>query len=123
MGLSLLNKIIDMDSNNSKWIKSISDNGYLTCVINTITNTDNQLLEESFHSQIKNDKIFYIFETKIALFLSISKSSFGSELLIKNGLINSLVNFSVLNIRNKFDRFIFFLKFLIKFRNLIYLLY
>lgn len=104
MGLSLLNKIIDLDSNNPKWIKYLSDNGYITCIINTITNTDNQLLEECFHSQMKNDKVVFIFETKIALFMSMSKSTFGSELLIKNGLINTLVSCSVFNLRIKFDR-------------------
>ena len=49
MGMSLLNKIIDMNLNNTKWIKYISDNGYVMCIINSILNTDNQRLEECFH--------------------------------------------------------------------------
>ncbi len=104
MGLSLMNKIIDIDINNTKWIKFINDNGYITCIVNSILNTDNQLLEECFHSQMKNEKIIYIFETKIALFLSMSKSVFGVELLVKNGLINILAACTVFNLRIKFDR-------------------
>lgn len=110
MGLSLLSKIVDMDQN-SKWIKFISDNGYVACIINTIVNTDNQLLEECFHSQMKqsNNKIFFIFETKISLLLSIAKSYLGCELLIKNGLINVLASSSIFDLRVKFDRYAFIL--------------
>jgi hypothetical protein len=107
MGLSLMNKIIDMDINSSKWIKYINDNGYVTCIINSIATTDNQLLEECFHSQMKNEKVIYIFETKCALFLAMSKSVLGSELLVKNGLINTLSACSVFNLRIKFDRLAF----------------
>jgi hypothetical protein len=107
MGLSLLNKIIDMDINSSKWIKYINDNGYVACIINSIATTDNQLLEECFHSQMKNEKVIYIFETKCALFLAMSKSVLGSELLVKNGLINTLSASSVFNLRIKFDRLAF----------------
>ena len=104
MGLSLLNKIIDLDLNNTKWIKYINDNGYIACIINSITNTDNQMLEECFHSQMKNDKIIYIFETKCALFSAMSKTVLGCELLVKNGLIDKLASCTVFNLRIKFDR-------------------
>jgi hypothetical protein len=104
MGLSLLNKIIDMDINSAKWIKYINDNGYVACIVNSVASTDNQLLEECFHSQMKNEKVIYIFETKCALFLAMSKSVLGSELLVKNGLISTLASCSVFNLRIKFDR-------------------
>lgn len=104
MGLSVLNRIIDMDSSNYKWIKYLNDNGYIKCIINTILNTDNQLLEECFHTQAKNDKVIYIFESKIALFLTMSNTTFGSENLLKSGLINCISACSVFNLRVRFDR-------------------
>lgn len=108
MGMSLLNKIIDMNLNNTKWIKYISDNGYVMCIINSILNTDNQRLEECFHhahqATLDFKKYIYIFETKCALFLAMSKSVFGSELLLKNGLVTNLAACSVFNLRIKFDR-------------------
>lgn len=106
MGLSLLTKIIDMDSN-LNWINFISSKGYISCIINTITNTDNQILEECFHTQIRNHKIIYVFETKIALLVSISKSNLGSQVLLKNGLVNALNACTVFSIRTKFDRYCF----------------
>jgi hypothetical protein len=103
MGLCLLTKLMEIDVSNN-WLNFISSKGYISCIINTILNTDNQLLEECFHSQIKNDKILYVFETKIAFLINISKSNMGSKCLLKNGLINALTSASVFGIRIKFDR-------------------
>ena len=103
MGLCLLTKLIDLDVDNT-WLNFLSSKGYIACIINTILNTDNQLLEECFHSQIKNDKILYVFETKIAFLITISKSNVGAKCLLKNGLINALTSASVFAIRIKFDR-------------------
>lgn len=107
MGLTLLNKIIDLDPSNPKWLKYLNDNGYINCIINTIRNTDNELLEESFNSQTSNDKVIFIFETKLALFATIAKIPYGAEILIKNGLISCLSQCSVFNLRAKFDRNIY----------------
>ena len=70
-----------------KWLRYIDTNGYLACICNTISSTDNQLLEELFHSELKNDKIIYVFESKLALLMTISKSQEGASLLLKNDLI------------------------------------
>lgn len=85
----------------------ISSNGYLSCIINTISNTDNQLLEELFHSELKNDKIIYIFESKLAFFLSISKTAEGAQLLLKNDLVAKFLACSVFSHRKKFERNIY----------------
>jgi nuclear pore complex protein Nup205 len=103
LGLSLLNKLIEIDST-QKWMKFISDKGYLSCIINTIQNSDNHLLVECFHSQVKSNKIIYITETKLSFLVSLSKTRLGSQLLLKNGLINILNNCSIYNLRSKFDR-------------------
>ncbi len=103
MGLCLLTKLMEIDVSNN-WLNFISNKGYISCIINTILNTDNQLLEECFHSQIKNDKILYVFETKIAFLITISKSNTGSKCLLKNGLMNALTSASIYAIRIKFDR-------------------
>ncbi len=107
MGYSILNKILKFDTDH-KWLKFINDNGYLSCIINTISNTDNQLLEELFHSESNNDKIIYIFESKLSFLLSISKSSQGSQLLLKNDLIGKLISCSIFSQRKNFERWNFF---------------
>lgn len=107
MGLTLLNKIIDLDPTNPKWLKYLNDNGYINCIINTIKNTDNELLEESFNSQTSNDKVLFIFETKLALFSTIAKIPYGAEILVKNGLISCLSQCSLFSLRIKFDRNIY----------------
>jgi hypothetical protein len=85
----------------------ISSNGYLSCIINTISNTDNQLLEELFHSELKNDKIIYIFESKLAFFLCISKTAEGAQLLLKSDLVNKFLTCTVFSHRKKFERNIY----------------
>ena len=106
MGLCLLNKLVEIDVANN-WLNFLSSKGYIACIINTILNTDNQLLEECFHSQVKNDKILYVFETKIAFLITVSKSNAGAKCLLKNGLINALTSASVFAIRIKFDRILY----------------
>lgn len=106
MGFSLLNKIMEYDYE-QKWLRYINSNGYLSCIINTISNTDNQLLEELFHSELKTDKIIYIFESKLAFFLSISKTNEGAQLLLKNDLVTKFLTCSVLSHRKKFERNIY----------------
>lgn len=109
MGLSLLTKIIDLDGgNNHKWIKYLNDTGYIKCLVNSFVNTDNQLLEESFHAQAKNEKALYIFESKIGLFVAISGTQFGADCLLKNGLITALSSCNVFNLRVRFDRYAHF---------------
>ena len=103
LGLSLLSKLIEIDSS-QKWIKFISDKGYLSCIINTLQSSDNQLLVECFHSQVKSNKIIYITETKLSFLVSLSKTRLGSQLLLKNGLMNILSGCSIYNLRSKFDR-------------------
>lgn len=106
MGISLLTKIIELDGgNNHKWIKYLSDTGYIKCLVNSIPNTDNQLLEESFHTQTKNEKAIYIFESKLALFVSIANTQFGADVLIKSGFVTALSTCSVFGLRARFDRF------------------
>ncbi len=107
LGLSLLTKLMDMDasSNHQTWIRSISDKGYISCIINTIQASDNQLLEDCFHSPIvKSNKIVYIAETKLSFLVGLSKTLLGAQLLLKNNLVNTLINCSVYGLRAKFDR-------------------
>lgn len=103
MGFSILNKILKFDIDH-KWLKFINDNGYLSCIINTISDTDNQLLEELFHSESNNDKIIYIFESKLAFLLSISTSVQGSQCLLKNDLITKLIACSIFSQRKNFEK-------------------
>ena len=103
MGYSILNKILKFDIDH-KWLKFINDNGYLSCIISTIANTDNQLLEELFHSESNNDKIIYIFESKLAFLLSISATAQGSQFLLKNDLITKLVSCNIFGLRKSFER-------------------
>jgi hypothetical protein len=63
MGLSLLNSMLDLDRQEA-WLRYINDNGYLGCIINSLQ-TDNGLLEECFHSDSKNHKVIYVYETKM----------------------------------------------------------
>lgn len=103
MGYSVLNKILKFDID-QRWLKFINDNGYLACIVNTIASTDNQLLEELFHSESSNDKIIYVFESKLAFLLSISKTTAGAQYLLKNGLINKLTSCSIFSQRKNFER-------------------
>lgn len=104
MGLSLLNKIIQLaDGHQQKWLNGISDNGYIKCIINSIAKTDNQLLEECFVSGISNEKIIYIFETKISLLITIANDSYGAKLLLKNQLLDVLSSCSIFDLRSRFD--------------------
>ena len=106
MGFSILNKMIEFDYE-CKWLRYIDTNGYLACICNTISSTDNQLLEELFHSELKSDKIIYVFESKLALLMTISKSPEGASLLLKNDLINKFLACSVFAHRKKFERNIY----------------
>ncbi len=103
VGLSLLTKLIEMDDL-EKWATFISDKGYISCIINSILSTDNQLLEECFYAQTKSDKIIYLFETKMAFLITLSKGKYGSQLLIKHGIINVLSTCSIFSLRVKFDK-------------------
>lgn len=104
MGLSLLNKIIQLaEGHQQKWLNGISDNGYIKCIINSIAKTDNQLLEECFVSGISNEKIIYIFETKISLLITIANDSYGAKLLLKNQLLDVLSACSIFDLRSRFD--------------------
>jgi nuclear pore complex protein Nup205 len=105
MGLSLLTKIIELDgANNHKWIKHLNETGYIKCLVNSIANSDNKLLEESFGTPAKNEKAIYLFESKLALFTAIAGSQFGADCLLKSGLITTFSTSSVFNIRARFDR-------------------
>jgi nuclear pore complex protein Nup205 len=102
MGLSLINKILQIDSSQMH-LKSIQENGFITCVANSLVEADSQLIEEFFILN-KAKKITYIFEAKISLLITISKSSLGAEYLLRNGLINALSKCSIFSTRSKLER-------------------
>lgn len=103
MSLSLLNKLVQSDMHKHKWAQELNDNGYLACLISAIAKNDNQALEEWFLSGISNDKIIYLFESKISLLLSIANSPVGAEILLKNNIINALSFCNIFTLRSKFD--------------------
>lgn len=63
MGLSLLNCLFDLDRQNT-WLRYVNDNGFLSCIVNSLQ-SDNALLEECFHTDTKNNKVIFVFETKM----------------------------------------------------------
>ena len=65
MSLSILNNLLELDRQNS-WLKYIDDNGYLTCIINSIQ-SNNQQLEECFHSESSDRKIIFLYETRMVM--------------------------------------------------------
>ncbi len=66
MALSILNNLLELDKQNA-WLKYIDDNGYLACIINSIQ-SNNQLLEECFHSEASDRKIIFLYETRMVNF-------------------------------------------------------
>jgi hypothetical protein len=66
MALSILNNLLELDKQNA-WLKYIDDNGYLACIINSIQ-SNNQLLEECFHSETSDRKIIFLYETRMVNF-------------------------------------------------------
>ena len=65
MSLSILNNLLELDKQNA-WLKYIDDNGYLACIINSIQ-SNNQSLEECFHSEVSDRKIIFLYETRMVI--------------------------------------------------------
>ena len=81
MGLSLLNCLFDLDRQNT-WLRYVNDNGFLACIVNSLQ-SDNALLEECFHTDTKNNKVIFVFETKMVKYKILFKYKFKGE--IKKG--------------------------------------
>ena len=102
-GYSLMNRLLEHDQEH-KWLHYLDDNGFLSCLVKSLSNSDNQLLEELFRSELSNDQVVYIFESKVALLMRVAKSSAGAHLLLKNDLVSSLCLCTVFDQRKKFER-------------------
>ena len=88
-GYSLMNRLLEHDQEH-KWLHYLDDNGFLSCLVKSLSNSGNQLLEELFRSELNNNQVVFIFESKVALLMRVAKSSVGAHLLLKNDLVQPL---------------------------------
>lgn len=95
LGLSCLNKIIELDYD-SLWICYLSSRGYLKHMIDGLLESDN-LLRCMLQSNPLTMRPLYLYAAKMAIFTRIASSRSGAESLLENKILFCLSSMSVVD--------------------------
>ncbi|RZF40837.1 hypothetical protein LSTR_LSTR003347 [Laodelphax striatellus] len=86
--LSCLDMMIELDSL-GKWVSSLSSQGYLRCLIDSLLESDKQLCEILLLS-LKTLRPLYVYESKMAVLCRVASTAVGSELLLEQNALSCL---------------------------------
>ena len=95
LGLSCLNKILELDCDNS-WIIYLSSRGYLKHMIDSLLESDN-LLRCMLQPDPQTLRPLYLYEAKMAMFTRMASSRLGAESLLENKILSCLSSMSVVD--------------------------
>ncbi|XP_011495942.1 PREDICTED: nuclear pore complex protein Nup205 [Ceratosolen solmsi marchali] len=95
LGLSCLNKILELDCDNS-WIIYLSSQGYLKHMIDSLLESDN-LLRCMLQLNPRTLRLLYLYEAKIAMFTRMASTRMGAESLLENKILSCLSSMSVID--------------------------
>ncbi|XP_058800977.1 nuclear pore complex protein Nup205 isoform X2 [Phymastichus coffea] len=95
LGFSCLNKILELDCDNS-WITYLSSRGYLKHMIDNLLESDN-LLRCLFQPDPQTLRPLYLYEAKMAMFNRMASTRLGAESLLENNILSCLSNMSVVD--------------------------
>jgi nuclear pore complex protein Nup205 len=95
LGLSCLNKILELDCDNS-WVIYLSSRGYLKHMIDSLLESDN-LLRCMLQLNPQTLRPLYLYEAKIAMFTRMASTRLGAESLLENKILSCLSSMSVVD--------------------------
>lgn len=95
LGLSCLNKILELDYDNT-WAIHLSSRGYLKHMIDGLLESDN-LLRCMLQPNPQTIKPLYLYEAKMAIFTRLASVRLGAESLLENNILFCLSNMSVVD--------------------------
>ncbi|XP_031788663.1 nuclear pore complex protein Nup205 isoform X2 [Nasonia vitripennis] len=95
LGLSCLNKILELDCDNS-WVIYLSSRGYLKHMIDGLLESDN-LLRCMLQPDPQTLRPLYLYEAKMAMFIRMAATRLGAESLLENKVLSCLSSMSVVD--------------------------
>ncbi|KAL3284709.1 hypothetical protein HHI36_018857 [Cryptolaemus montrouzieri] len=93
LGMSSLGQLVSL-TGNMNWVSYMSGRGYLKHIIQSIFESDKDLLN-SLEPSANNFKVLYVYSSKLTFLLKIAGNRIGAELLLEHNLLACLSNMKV----------------------------
>ncbi|GIY52226.1 nuclear pore complex protein Nup205 [Caerostris darwini] len=97
LSLAVLDVIVSLDTQ-QHWLAFLVSKGYLRHILDSLSKDDEEL-QSLFNKNSNAYRIFYVFESKMALLTRISSSTSGALALLRNGAIIKLAECRALDLR------------------------
>ncbi|PRD32161.1 UNVERIFIED_CONTAM: nuclear pore complex protein [Trichonephila clavipes] len=97
LALAVLDVIVSLDTQ-QQWLAFLVSKGYLRHILDSLSKDDEEL-QNLFNKNSNTFRIFYVFESKMALLTRISSSTGGALALLRNGAIHRLAECRALDLR------------------------
>ncbi|GFS37681.1 nuclear pore complex protein Nup205 [Nephila pilipes] len=97
LSLAVLDVIVSLDTQ-QQWLAFLVSKGYLRHILDSLSKDDEEL-QNLFNKNSNTFRIFYVFESKMALLTRISSSTGGALALLRNGAIHRLAECRALDLR------------------------
>ncbi|KAG8189490.1 hypothetical protein JTE90_018142 [Oedothorax gibbosus] len=97
LSLAVLDVAVSLDSQ-QQWLAFLDSKGYLRHILDSLSKDDEEL-QNLFNRNSNSFRIFYVFESKMALLTRISCSTKGALDLLRNGAIHKLAECRALDLR------------------------
>lgn len=95
LGFSCLNKILELDCENS-WVIYLTSRGYLKHMIDSLLESDS-LLRCMLQPDPQTLRPLYLYEAKMAMFNRMASTRLGAESLLENKILSRLSSMSVID--------------------------
>ncbi|KAL0280136.1 UNVERIFIED_CONTAM: hypothetical protein PYX00_001520 [Menopon gallinae] len=100
LALSCLDVLIELDSFTS-WVRFLSARGYLQHLIDSLLESDDELVEICANDRVSSLRPLYVYESKLVLLSRIASTRDGAILLIEQNAVNCLSSMKVFDIHPK----------------------
>lgn len=100
LALSCMDVLIELDPFTS-WVAFLSARGYLQHLIDSLLDTDDELVEICANDRISTLRPLYVYESKLVLLSRIASTRDGAILLIEQNAINCLSSMKVFDMHPK----------------------
>ncbi|KAF8773925.1 Nuclear pore complex protein Nup205 like protein [Argiope bruennichi] len=97
LSLAVLDVVVSLDTQ-QQWLAFLVSKGYLRHILDSLSKDDEEL-QNLFNRNSNTFRIFYVFESKMALLTRISSSTNGALSLLRNGAIHRLAECRALDLR------------------------